>query len=263
METFKQQVTESGNRLLAFLRDHLTTKLTTKKLRWLIEHHRCKVNGKIERFCSYKVKKGDRVELILDLPEPAHVDKKAILFEDDHYLFYNKPPQLASNELAKQLKCFLVHRLDRDTTGVMVFAKTKAAKERIEKLFRLREVNKTYLAYVSPPPQKMEGIITIRLTKKAIREGVSEAICDPEGKEAITQWKVIKVEGERALVELHPKTGRMHQLRAHLSAIGSPIVGDVVYGDRRQEALRPLLHASELKFEHYAVSAPLPADFHE
>lgn len=265
METIKLHIKQSGIRLLAVLRDHLSNQLTTKKLRWLIEHHRCKVNGKIECFCSYKVTKGDTIELVLDLPPPPHIDQEDVLFEDEHVLFYNKPAFIASNDLADQLKCYLVHRLDRDTTGVIVFAKTMRAKTAIENLFRQREIEKYYLAYVSFAPSKSSGTIDIRLEKKAVREGASKAICSSNGKEAITHWKVLTKNKHRTLVELHPTTGRMHQLRAHLAAIGCPIVGDVIYGSRKQIALRPLLHASTLKFklfdQTYDIEAPLPEDF--
>lgn len=228
-------------KLLPYVRDELRGEWKTKDLRWLIEHHRCQLNGFVERFCSTRLRKGDQVEIFLEEPPTGEVP---IIFEDEELIVCNKPAALASEKLAEKLSALLVHRLDRDTTGVMLLAKTEEMQLKLEDLFRKREVKKTYLVYVSPPPRKRHGLIS-----KPVGE-----------KEAQTSWTLVKREKKRALLRCQPKTGRTHQIRIHLEAVGTPVEGDVDYGGRYQSQHRPLLHAEKISFENRSFSAPLPQD---
>lgn len=259
------QVVHSGDRLLSYLKKELGDCCTTRHTKWLIEHHRCTLNGFIERFCSTRLKKGDQIRILLEAPVKESVEASRILFEDASCLLYDKPASMTSEQLTSLLGYFPVHRLDRDTSGVIVFAKTVEIQAKLEALFVAQGIKKRYLAWVSPPPALSKGKICMPLTKRVLHDGASIAVPHARGKEAVTEWKLVKRHGPRALIQAFPKTGRMHQIRAHLKAIGSPIVGDAIYGGRLQECRRPLLHAELLSFElegkHYQAIAPLPDDF--
>lgn len=159
----------------------------------------------------------------------------------------------------------IVHRLDRDTSGVLLIAKNQHAFDKLQKLFADRQVEKTYIALV-------HGIIeteTFRIdaplgrSKKDYKQ--SAAPENPRGplREAVTDVEVIKRKNDTTLVRLTPRTGRTHQLRAHMSSIGYPIVGDIAYGGK--ENRRIMLHAQSLSFtwngEKKTFESPLPEEF--
>jgi len=178
----------------------------------------------------------------------------------------------------------IVHRLDKDTSGVMIIAKNQTAFDWLKKQFKERQTNKTYLALVHGALKNKEGEIKTLLARatsdptkqKAIPLSSSSSPLSPPqlkggGKlrEAITQYKVIKEFKNYSLLEVHPKTGRLHQIRAHLAHLGHPVVGDKKYGDKHPPILpgltRQFLHAKELKItladgQKKVFSAPLPAD---
>jgi len=257
-------VMRSGERLLTYLKKELGEAWSTRQLKWLIEHNRCRLNGFMERFCSIRLKRGDVIAIALEKMEKEQAQER-VLYEDEHLLFYNKPPFCTSEQLGKELGYHLVHRLDRDTSGVMVLVKQPQLLEKLEALFASGDVQKRYLAWVTPPPKLSKGRIELALIKKVLHDGASIVVPDARGKEAVTEWKVMKRRGKQALLSVFPKTGRTHQIRAHLKALGSPIVGDMIYGGRLQQHRRPLLHAELLTFElegkRYQVQAPVPEDF--
>lgn len=182
-----------------------------------------------------------------------------IIYEDDNIIAVNKPEGLASihdsagekedlqtllSERCK-LKVFVVHRLDKEVSGVILFAKNAATHKMLNKQFAERTVKKSYIALVHGRVVKDEGSIN-----KPIREfgsgrmGIDEA----KGKPSKTLYKVIKRYPSYSLVELNPTTGRRHQLRVHLYYIGSAIVGDVRYGEKvfQEQYPRLMLHAKEV-----------------
>ncbi len=248
MQNFTLTNTDPGKRLLAVLKLKLADQWKTKEIRWLIEHNYCRVNGFVERFCSTRLRAGDRIELQLQKPPSFKIEKERILFEDDHLLIYDKPAAISSEQLADLLELTLVHRLDRDTTGVMVFAKTYKAEMSMEQLFRDGEVTKTYLAVVSPPPKGLKGKITLPLGKLKQREGAVTWGVVENGKKAHTEWVCLEKNKHEALLRVFPKTGRTHQIRIHLKEIGSPIIGDVDYGGRLQDKTNLQLHAEKISF---------------
>ncbi len=177
----------------------------------------------------------------------------------------------------------IVHRLDKDTSGVMLVAKTQASFEALKSLFKSREMKKTYATLVFGIPKDAKGIIDrpIGIKNGTLRRSVHAATM---AKPAVTEYEVkekYEAEKERsyALLEVHPQTGRTHQIRVHLASIGHPIVGDRLYGpgrDRRGKrhaedpaafpATRLMLHAealefSDLKGNRFTFEAPLPEDF--
>ncbi len=216
--------------------------------------------------------------------------KSMVLHVDDHIIAFNKPSGLSSqggrikaHTLDDLLGVFakssgnkprLIHRLDRDTSGVILTARGKPTAAFLGKAMMSRKVFKTYLAIVAPgAPDPRQGAIEAPLKREEIGRESYMRVCDaddPEGQEARTLYRTLKANEDMALVEARPQTGRMHQIRVHLASIGRPIAGDVRYGGALVVAGAPaprlMLHAAALEFPHPAggrmkIEAPLPADF--
>jgi tRNA pseudouridine32 synthase/23S rRNA pseudouridine746 synthase len=215
-----------------------------------------------------------------------------VIFEDAQLLALNKPAGLSSqggrgqvHTLDELLWAFakqgharprLIHRLDRDTSGVILSAKTKPAAGFLGKAVMGRRVNKTYLAIVAPgAPEPARGVIDKPLRREELGREAHMRVCEPDhpdAEAALTRYRTLASNGSAALVELSPETGRMHQLRVHLASIGRPISGDVRYGGALTLAGAPvprlMLHAAALDFPHpdggrKRIEAPLPEDFRE
>jgi 23S rRNA pseudouridine1911/1915/1917 synthase len=212
-----------------------------------------------------------------------------ILHEDEYLLIVNKPAGMASHPAAginsgtlvnallyhcKTLSCAgqdrpgIVHRLDRDTSGLMVVAKDDGTHHRLAEQFKERQVRKRYIAFVKGLMELDEGKIELPIGRHPTQRQ-KQAVRFGESREAVTEYRVIKrFFGKDAAtkVELTPKTGRMHQLRVHLSYIGHPILGDLLYGEKSALILRQALHASRLGFRHpvsgkdLEFNAEIPAD---
>ncbi len=187
-----------------------------------------------------------------------------ILYEDAHLLVANKPAGLLSvpgkgphlgDCLLSRLKAvfpetLLVHRLDRDTSGVMVFARTPHAQRHLGLQFEKRMTRKTYVARVWGVPSEKSGTIDLPLIVDWPNRP-RQMVCHETGKPALTDWKRVKIEGETARLRLWPKTGRSHQLRVHCMAIGHPILGDPLYATGPARAFdRMMLHSEELRLKN-------------
>ena len=196
-----------------------------------------------------------------------------VLYEDDALLFINKPPNIVVQrsydpnepELLDQAqqhagKLFLMQRLDRGTSGVIFFTKLAGINSNITRQFETKRIRKRYLALCEGELAENQTVDTSIARIGPISFGVRE-----EGKRALTSIRVLRATPRGSLVEVALQTGRTHQIRVHLSAIGHPIVGDWLYGMRN--APRPMLHAAELAMLHpqtnapLRVSAPPPGDF--
>jgi 23S rRNA pseudouridine1911/1915/1917 synthase len=166
----------------------------------------------------------------------------------------------------------VVHRLDRDTSGVMVFARTQSAYLALRREFENHgRVKKTYLAVLHGAPKPQNGTLNTLIGRKPF-DAKRMAVVERNGKTAITHWTVLSKHGGIALVEFIIETGRMHQIRVHAAHLGNPIAGDSLYGDQVRDRRmarppsRPLLHAVELSFPHPAskrmvkFAAEPPAD---
>lgn len=199
-------------------------------------------------------------------PQDAALARSLVVHEDAHVIAFNKPSGLAvqggsgvARSLEDLLAAFaksngkqprLVHRLDRETSGVIIAARTKPAAAFFSAAFAGRDVKKTYLAIVcGGAPERREGEIALSL-KKSSRRGLDIMEIAKDGQAALTRYRTLAATPEAALMELSPETGRMHQLRAHLAAIGRPIAGDGKYGGLYRiggtEIPRLLLHAAAL-----------------
>lgn len=161
----------------------------------------------------------------------------------------------------------IVHRLDRDTSGVLVAARSQDAFAYLKSLFQRGEVQKVYIALVYGVPSPQKGVIDVPISIKpgTVRRTVHKGKMK---KKAVTEYKVIKGLGRYALVEVYPKTGRTHQIRVHLASVGHPIVGDSLYASKRKPqagAGRLMLHAASLEFtspdgKRLMLSADIPSD---
>ena len=266
---------EGGMRLLQFLREKDTGAPSVKAIKRAIDGKQCTVNRRIETFSSYELQEGDLVALSLETCEEK-THKIAVLFEDKELLVINKPAGLIcdpkSIQAALKNRVHLVHRLDKETSGVLILAKTPEAKKALTEQFKKRTISKLYLALVEGIPSKEEGTIDNFLGRKFSYEGQTTygSVEEKKGQRAITHYKCLKKGKTASVICCEPYTGRTHQLRAHLSGIGHPILGDVQYGKKflcPHHPSRNLLHAYSVRFPHpktgkeIKVVAPIPLDF--
>lgn len=183
--------------------------------------------------------------------------------------FKEKYPEAAALSTEERLTGY-AHRLDRDTSGVLVFAKTPAAYEFLRKAFHDREVQKTYLAFTYGAPKEKKGVIDFDIGRS--RQDFRLRSAQPKAKghlrEALTRYEVIGESGDYALMKVSPETGRTHQIRVHLKAIHHPIIADPLYAPNHKPALgimRLGLHAYQIDLplpsgERVTITAPIPAD---
>jgi tRNA pseudouridine32 synthase/23S rRNA pseudouridine746 synthase len=191
-------------------------------------------------------------------------DPLEILHEDMHILAINKPSGLLSvpGKGAHLADCLLsrvqvafpdallVHRLDRDTSGVIVFALTPHAQRNLSMQFEKRSTRKTYVARVQGRVAEKTGTVDLPLIVDWPNRPLQK-VCHETGKPAITDWRVLKSDDGESRVRLFPKTGRSHQLRVHMLAIGHPILGDPLYApDTTAKYDRLMLHSEELRINH-------------
>ena len=170
---------------------------------------------------------------------------------------------LGAKQAAKQARPFIVHRLDRETSGLLVLAKSEEVKRALQAQFEARTVERVYRALVEGRPAREQGTLESRLAEdRMLRVRSAE-----RGRVAITHYRVLAVRRDNTLLELRLGTGRRHQIRVQLAESGWPIVGDVTHGGPRSGAGRLCLHATRLGFVHPATGAPVvfesapPADW--
>ena len=268
------------------------TEISRTRLQKLIEEGKVKVNGKIEKN-SYIVKIGDKI--LIEEEEPEEIELKPqeipldIIYEDNDIIVINKskglvvhpngnPDHTLVNAVMAKCKGSLsgiggkirpgiVHRLDKDTSGLIVVAKNDKAHIGLSEQLKKKEMKKTYIALVRGNIQENEATIQMpigRSTKDRKKMAVTK-----KGKEAITHFKVLKRYGKYTLVEVKIETGRTHQIRVHMAEIGHPVVGDMVYSNGKNEfgVEGQMLHAKQLIFQHpitqekITLTAPLPEYF--
>ena len=219
-------------------------------LQKFIEKGFVKVDGVLATKPNQRFLEGMKIDL--QVPEElknADVEPK-VIYEDENVLVVDKPAGLLSE--AKGEYCpertladfgYIAHRLDRDTSGVMILAKTEEVQKFLKRQFQDRKVHKTYVAVVEGHLKMPEARIDLPMIRDKKRPTTFRV--DANGKAAETFYKVLKTSDKYSLVELKPTTGRTHQLRVHMKYLGHPIVGDKVYGDGKGERL--FLHARELE----------------
>lgn len=260
--------------------------LSRARVQRLIDAGHARVNGSPARK-AMNVAEGDALEL--EVPATPHESvptglELPVLYEDDQLCVIDKPAGLAVHgapgdtgpsvaawwleKLGEAAGAFdverpgIVHRLDKDTSGVLVLARTPAAQAALSAAFEARTTKKTYLAIVEGVPDRPKAVIDAPIDRHP-GDRTRMAIVT-RGREARTAYEVLHSDGRKALIEVHPETGRTHQIRVHLAAIGVPVSDDAVYG-KREPGGRQLLHAYQLAIPHPAggtltVTAPIPAD---
>jgi len=307
-----------GSRLDKYLHGRFP-KVSRTTIQRLIKQGDITVNGRPTKN-SYEMEEGDLIEIVFPPPPEYDVTPENIpldiVYEDDFLLAINKPAGIIchpasrtqggtiANALSYYCKSLskgsdifrpgIVHRLDKNTTGIMIVAKTDEAHWRLALQFEERKTEKIYLAVVHGEPEFDEDVIDVPIGQHStvhdryVATGFAERLGNKFerrlSKSAVTKYRVVKRYGSFALVELSPKTGRTHQLRIHMSHIKHPIVGDPFYGGRhvsiRQVTNRPsdpdtphftrqMLHAHRLIVKHpiketpLMLEAPLPPDIKE
>ena len=239
--------------------------------------------GKKE-FVNKKVALGDVLKITLFdkaseniLPQNIPLD---ILYEDEDFLALNKPPKMPTHPSIYHTKDTVANavsfyfrdipftfrapsRLDRDTSGVLIVAKNAWCAERISRAIKNGEFKKEYMAVCVGIPKDMKGTISAPIKRE--KQGIIKRIIAPDGKSAVTDYEVTSTLGNLSLLRLCPKTGRTHQIRLHLSYIGTPIYGDFLYG-KEVSGERIRLHCKSVRFPHplseepITITAPLPSD---
>jgi 23S rRNA pseudouridine1911/1915/1917 synthase len=238
---------------------------------------------------SRRLDGGETIEVELSDPEPTELVPERVhlrvAYEDEHLLVVDKPaglvvhpaPGHAHGTLVHGLlelgaaggeesdRPGIVHRLDRDTSGLLVVARSEEAYERLQDLVRERALERIYLALVRGRPRSWQGRIEAPIGRD--REDPTRRSLDTDApREAITHFQVEELLGAHALLRVRLETGRTHQIRVHLAAIDLPVVGDPVYGVRDTQLKRQFLHAARLGFTHpftgqpVEIESPLPPD---
>ncbi len=248
-------------------------------LRTMLKSDRVRVNGEPERDAKREVGDDDRVDVV---SHSARLDPRIrILFEDADLIVVDKAEHLLSvpteevrHENAEALlngyaHVHHVHRLDRDTSGVLVFAKTTFMRDRLQELFAAHQIDRVYVAIVYGKLREPTG--TFRTFLAEDRDLRVRSVTDPAmGKEAITHYRTVASGRRYSMLELRLETGRRNQIRVHLAEAGHPVVGDTMYGKGRDLELRRLaLHARDLGFAHprtgtkVLFTAEIPRAFRE
>lgn len=269
--------------------------LSRSYIQKLIQEFRVKINGQSVK-TSYRLKEGDLGEIDIFVPQEEPLLPENIpltsLFEDEYILVIDKPSGLvvhpgagtSNHTLVNALLFFcpslrdvgeknrpgIVHRLDKDTSGVMVVAKTQMAYEELQRQFKAREVEKLYIGLVWGRVPEKTGQITWAIGRhEKHRQRISTRTKKPKAAE--THFTVRQEWSDFTLLEIRPLTGRTHQIRVHLAALGHPVVGDTIYGRKKTKLpiSRLFLHALQLTIVHpeskekMEFNSPLPQELNE
>ena len=283
-----------GKRLDKYVTEQ-NTEITRTAVQRLIDEKNILVNGK-EQKASYKVNENDVVEV--EVPEPKKIEIKAedipieVIYEDSDIVVVNKPKgmvvhpgngnvdgTLVNAIMAKcegslsgiggEIRPGIVHRIDKDTSGLLIVAKNDKAHVNLSEQIKEHKVKKTYIALVRGVVKENEATIDMPIGRsKTDRKKM--AVCK-DGKNAVTHIKVLKRWEHYTLLQVNIETGRTHQIRVHLSYIGYPIIGDYTYSNGKNEfgVVGQCLHAQKLEFKHpttnkiMELEAPLPEYFQE
>lgn len=283
--------------------------LSRERLKSLIRSGAVEARGAPVRDPALKVKGDEALRVAVPEPTPAHNEPQdiplTIVFEDEHLLVLDKPAGLVVHPAAGNFDGTLVnallhhcagklsgvggvarpgivHRIDKDTSGLLVVAKTDVAHEGLGKQFAAHSIDRRYLAIVSGVPRTAGGTVDAPLARSAANRKkiaiVEAKDIGRRGKRAVTHWKRLEALKEAALVECSLETGRTHQVRVHMASIGHPLLGDPVYGRAGKshgKLLKDLgfhrqaLHAAALGFTHpvtknrLSFSSPMPPDMQE
>ncbi len=284
-------IAEERGRLDLFLAGQLSD-LTRSRIHRLIEEGYVRLNGDYTKPAQH-IKAGDRIFITVPPPEPVHLVPQAIpltvVYQDDELLVIDKPagmtvhpgPGHPTGTLVNALLALdpgfqgiggvlrpgIVHRLDKDTSGLIVVAKNDRTHQHLSRQLKARQVTKVYLALVKGVLEPAQGTITAPIRRDP-RNRKRMAVVE-DGREAETEYRVLKYFEDHALLEALPKTGRTHQIRVHFASQKHPLVGDALYGKKSPILRRHFLHAHRLGFKHPVTgeyrefTSPLPPDLQQ
>ena len=294
MEKIVVKDNNQKKRLDIYIADEIE-ELSRTTVQRLIDEEKILVNGKKQK-SSYKPEVGD--EINIDIPEAHEAILKAqdipvpVVYEDNDIIVVNKPKGMVVHPangnpdgtlvnailaickdslsgIGGEIRPGIVHRLDKDTSGLLIVAKNDVAHIKMSKQIHEREVIKKYIALVKGVVAENEATIDLPIARST--KDRKKMAVDPKGKNAVTHFKVLKRYDKYTLLELKIDTGRTHQIRVHMSYIGHPVVGDGVYSSGKNEfnVEGQMLHARYLEFRHpitgkeLRLEAPIPEYFEE
>lgn len=283
-----------NKRLDVYITDEMP-ELSRTAVKRLIDEEKILVNEKKQK-SSYKPESGDIITI--DMPEAHEIDLKAqdipvpVIYEDNDIIVVNKPKGMVVHPangnpdgtlvnailamckdslsgIGGEIRPGIVHRLDKDTSGLLIVAKNDEAHMKMSKQIQDRKVTKKYIALVRGVISEDEATINLPIARST--KNRKKMAVDKNGKDAVTHFKVLKRYDNYTLLELKIDTGRTHQIRVHMSYIGHPVVGDSVYSNGKNEfgVEGQMLHARYLEFKHpiteekLKLEAPIPEYFEE
>lgn len=266
---------EKGKRLDTYI-PSVDTDITRTSAQRLIEDGNILVNGKNEKV-SYKIQENDKISV--EIPEPKQIELKAqdipieIVYEDSDIIVVNKPKGMVVHPangnpdgtlvnaimaickdslsgIGGEIRPGIVHRIDKDTSGLLIVAKNDNSHVKMSEQIKNHEVKKTYIALVRGVFKENEATIDMPIGRSTSDR--KKMAVNKNGKNAITHIKVLKRFDKYTLLQVNIETGRTHQIRVHLSHIGYPIVGDYTYSNGKNEfdVIGQCLHAQKLEFKH-------------
>lgn len=254
--------------------------LTRSRIRQLIDSGDVLVNGTAAK-PAHRLRHGDRVQVSVPPPRPAVAVPQEmpidVVYQDSDLVVIDKPAGLAAHPgpghpdrtlvngllalcpdiqgIGGEIRPGIVHRLDKDTSGLMIAAKNERAHHNLSQQIKDRQVEKVYLALAEGVPSPESGVIEVPIGRDPRRR--TRMAVTPEGRDSRTGYRVLERAGRFTLLELTLHTGRTHQARLHLAWLGHPLLGDATYGRRSTLLPRHFLHAHRLAFAHPATGEPL------
>ncbi len=293
---FELQVSENNQRLDRCLSDHLAD-FSRSRLQQLIEEGHVSLNEQVCQVKKTKLKSGDRLSVTIPPNQSLSLEPESIpldiLYEDQHLIIINKPAGLVvhpapghqTGTLVHALLAHcqdlagiggverpgIVHRLDKDTSGAIVVAKTDFAHQHLQGQIKAKTAKRQYLGVVFGCPRDDSGRVSLPMGRHPVeRKKMAVVPLDKGGREAVTHWQIRERLGNYTLIQFNLETGRTHQIRVHCSALGFPLVGDPLYCSNRSIGVNlsgQVLHAEKLCLQHpisgekIEAIAPLPPDF--
>lgn len=288
--------TGEPERLDKFLVNRLP-EFSRSRLQSLIKDGRVHVNGTLAHKAGQLVEAPSRVEIHIPPTQPSEITPEAIplevIYENEDLLVVNKPAGMVVHPAAGhsagtlvnaalayspdiegiggEQRPGVVHRLDKDTSGLILLAKNDTAHRWLVEQFKDRRVTKTYFALVDGKPPTPSGRIEAPIGRSAANRQMMAVVPEQKGRQAVTEYRTLELFPLHTYLEVHPITGRTHQIRVHMAFLGCPITGDTIYGHRRPSLAIPrqFLHAGRITLrlpgeeKSRSFEAPLPADLEQ
>jgi 23S rRNA pseudouridine1911/1915/1917 synthase len=292
IRNFKVANTQS-DRLDKFLVQCLPD-LSRARLQGLIKDGNVQINGQVITKTGFQVEAGNDIQIMIPAPVPSELIAEDIpldiIFDNSDLVIVNKPAGMVVHPgaghfsgtlvhaalgaipdlvgISGEERPGIVHRLDKETSGLIIMAKNEKALHWLQDQFKTRKVKKVYLALVDGKPPTPVGRVEAEIARDPSHRKQMATVSDGHGRPAVTEYKTLEQFPHHTLIEAHPLTGRTHQIRLHLAFLGCPIVGDKVYGKKAPtiELNRHFLHAAKISFifpgekEARTFEAPLPPE---